>query len=261
MLQELGEGVFRLNYESLHLNIGVVLGADGVLLIDTRSSQVEARELREDVRRLTSLPVRWVVNTHWHWDHAFGNSVFGGADLWGHRLCRVGLENHGEEMIGRAGEYFPDRVEEFKAVEIVPPDHLFEDTATLDLGNRLVRLSYHGVAHTDADIIVDLPDDDVVFMGDLVEEGAPPAFGDSYPLAWPGTLRQGFPARTSVVPGHGSTVNADFVTGQAEELDAVASLAAAVVAGELSAEEAASGGPYPAAVMQTAFGRALEVAA
>ena len=120
-------------------------------------------------------------------------------------------------------------------------------------------LSYHGIAHTDSDIVVDLPEDDVVFLGDLVEEGAPPAFGDSYPEAWPETLRRGFVPRRAVVPGHGRSVDAAFVAEQLEELEEVASLAREVVAGEVVVDVAAAKGPYSPDVMRAALGRALEV--
>ena len=170
------------------------------------------------------------------------------------------MVTRGEEMIVRAGEYFPDRTEEFGEVEIVPPDRLFDEAVTLDLGNRPVKLSYHGLAHTDADIIVELPDDDVVFMGDLIEQGAPPAFGDSYPEQWPGSLRRGFVPRSSVVPGHGQTVDPVFVEEQLDELEAVANLARAVIEGDKSADTVIRSGPYPADVMRGAIARAIEVA-
>lgn len=73
---ELAEGVFRRRYESLDLNIGLVVGGDGALVIDTRASHGQARVLRQDIRKVTSEPVRWVINTHYHWDHVFGNTMF-----------------------------------------------------------------------------------------------------------------------------------------------------------------------------------------
>lgn len=74
MFQELSDGVFRRHFESLRLNIGAVIVEEGVVVIDTRASHVEADELRDELRILTQLPVRWVVDTHWHWDHTFGNA-------------------------------------------------------------------------------------------------------------------------------------------------------------------------------------------
>jgi glyoxylase-like metal-dependent hydrolase (beta-lactamase superfamily II) len=83
VFDQLADGVFRRRYASLDLNIGVVIGDEGVLIVDTRASHVEADELRSDLRALTAKPVLWVIDTHWHWDHTFGNARFPGAEIWG----------------------------------------------------------------------------------------------------------------------------------------------------------------------------------
>jgi glyoxylase-like metal-dependent hydrolase (beta-lactamase superfamily II) len=257
MFDQIGEGVFRRRYQSLDLNIGVVLGEDGVLLVDTRGTSREADELVAELRTLTDLPVRWVVNTHWHWDHTFGNSRFSSAEIWGHELCRVGLEQHGDEMRESAIEWMgPRHRDEIVETEILAPENTFAESASLEIGRRVV-LGYHGFGHTDADILVDIPDADVVFMGDLVEESAPPAFGDSHPIDWPITLEVASSnARGVVVPGHGEVVDPAFVRSQQEELAAVADVATAFIRGELDLEEAIQGGPYPVATMRTAMLRA-----
>lgn len=121
-------------------------------------------------------------------------------------------------------------------------------------------MSYHGLGHTDADIVVSVPDADVAFFGDLVEEGAPPSFGDSYPVAWPLTLSlaaDDLPG--TVVPGHGDVVGQSFVRSQHEELTAVADLATALLGGELVFEEAVRAGPYREEVMRSAMLRAQAV--
>jgi glyoxylase-like metal-dependent hydrolase (beta-lactamase superfamily II) len=166
MFDQLAEGVYRRRYESLDLNVGVVVGEDAVLVVDTRSSHREAADLLEELTRLTPQPVRWVVNTHWHWDHVFGNAVFSGAEVWGHELCQIALTTHGEEMKAAAKEWLPaGRHSEIDAVEIVPPMQTFAERASLEVG-RSIELSYHGFGHTDADIIVTVPDVDVSFFGD-----------------------------------------------------------------------------------------------
>ena len=255
MFDELGVGVFRRRYESLDLNVGVVFGEDGVMVIDTRSTHAEAQELIDDLRTLTELPVRWVVNTHWHWDHAFGNALFGEAAIWGHELCVPALIRLGDRMKEDAKGWLPPEAhDEVAAVEIVAPDQTFSERASLAIG-RDVILTYHGLAHTNADIVVRVPDADVAFFGDMIEEGAPPNFGDSHPEIWPGTLRLasvGFPALA--VPGHGDVVGEAFVLAQTEELEAVATLASAYVAGDESALSVA--GPYPRDVMASALHRA-----
>lgn len=94
--QEIGTNVYRRQYEHLDLNVGAVIGSGGLLVVDTRASHHQGRELQADLKKLTRLPVRWVVNTHFHWDHCWGNAVFQSAELWGHVNCRHELEVNGE---------------------------------------------------------------------------------------------------------------------------------------------------------------------
>src|SRR5687767_11003283 len=82
--QEVGDRVFTLHYDFFDQQIGVVLGGRDVLVIDTRSTPAQAREIVADLRRLTRDPVSIVVDTHWHFDHTFGNSLFRPAAIWGH---------------------------------------------------------------------------------------------------------------------------------------------------------------------------------
>jgi glyoxylase-like metal-dependent hydrolase (beta-lactamase superfamily II) len=260
MFQEIGDGVFRRRFDSLDLNVGVVIGEDGLLIVDTRASHREAAELCDELAGFSDLPVRWVVNTHWHWDHAFGNALFPSADIWGHELSQLALAQHGDEMRSGAKEWLPaSRHHEIDEVEIVAPNKTFSDEVSLAIG-REVRLTYHGLGHTDADIIIRVPDAGVAFFGDLIEEGGPPNFGDSHPVAWPLTLRlaaEGMPA--VAVPGHGDIVDETFVEAQHEELVAVADLATAYVSGEMALEEASGSGPYSAEVMTSALLRAQAV--
>lgn len=258
MFQELGNGVFRRRYDSLDLNVGVVVSEVGVLVVDTRASHVEAGELLDDLRSLTALPVRWVVDTHWHWDHTFGNSRFGEAEIWGHELCRKRLIEHGVSMRQDASDWFPDRRDEFEEVLITPPGMVFGDTARIDLGSIVVALSYHGLGHTDADIVVSVGD--VRFMGDLLEEGAPPVFDDGYPLSWPSTLESALEPSASVfVPGHGDVMSPTAARVQLEEIEEVARLARACVEQGSPVAEVARLGPYPEEVMTSALERALLV--
>jgi glyoxylase-like metal-dependent hydrolase (beta-lactamase superfamily II) len=262
VFDELADGVFRRRYESLDLNIGVIIGEDGVLVIDTRASEREAAELLAELGGLTPKPVRWVVNTHWHWDHAYGNAVFEDAEIWGHELCQIALETRGEEMKAAAKKWLPEaNHDEIDQVRIVPPTKTFSEQATVAIG-RSVELRYHGFAHTDNDIVVTIPHGDVAFFGDLIEEGAPPNFGDSHPVAWPLTLRLASDSLPStIVPGHGDVVDPAFVDAQHQELVEVAELSTRFVAGEIELDEASAQGPYDAEVMRGALLRAQAVTA
>jgi glyoxylase-like metal-dependent hydrolase (beta-lactamase superfamily II) len=258
MFDELADGVFRRRYESLDVNIGIVIGDEGVLVVDTRASHAEADELRSDLSTLTKKPVRWVIDTHWHWDHTFGNARFTGAEIWGHHLCRKAMVERGDSMKEDAAAWWPDRLAEIDEVLITPPTKVFEDTTRLELGGVKVGLSYHGLGHTDADIVITVGD--VGFLGDLVEEGAPPVFDDGYPLVWPATLRSAFDMGSgTIVPGHGDVLDHRGAESQLGEIEAVAMIARRCLDEGLPVEEAARLGPYPEDVMMSALTRALDV--
>jgi glyoxylase-like metal-dependent hydrolase (beta-lactamase superfamily II) len=253
-----GDGVFSKRYESLDLNIGAVVCGDGVLVVDTRAHYGQARELLADLARITPHPVRWVVNTHHHWDHTFGNAVLLPAPIWGHERCAEALRLRGERMRREVKEWAPAYAHLFDDVVITPPDRTFDRAATLTLAGRVVELQYLGRGHTDNDIVVAVPDAGVVFAGDLVEESGPPAFHDAFPLEWPDTLSELLPLVTGpVVPGHGAVADGAFVAAQQQDLFEVARLALECHAAGMTVQQAAAaGGPYPRDTLETAFGRA-----
>jgi glyoxylase-like metal-dependent hydrolase (beta-lactamase superfamily II) len=246
--QEVGDRVYRFRYRSLDLNVGAVLGDDEVLVVDTRSFAAEAIELLADLRALTPLPCRQVVNTHWHYDHCYGNATLRPAAIWGHRRCIERLRRGDEERRRELLADQPEIAEELAAVVLDPPDRLVDDTGTaLEVGGRRVELRWCGRGHTDHDLVVVVPDAGVVFAGDLVEEGAPPSYGtDAFPLEWPATLDRLLElAPPAVVPGHGDVVGHGFVGGQREELAAMAVLCRRVAAGELAVGAAVQAAPFP----------------
>lgn len=222
--REVGDRVLVRRHADLDLNCGLVIGDGGCLVVDTRSHLGHGRELADAVRTVTPLP--WtVVNTHAHFDHCFGNAVFRPAAVWGSRRCADTLRSDGEQQrravaaeLSAAGDPAAELV---AAAPIDPPDRLVDDVAVLDVGGRPVTLTCPGRGHTDGDLVVAV--DDVLFAGDLVEEGAPPAMEDAFPLEWPATLTAVLGlVRGPVVPGHGDVVDAAFVAGQRDELTALA---------------------------------------
>jgi len=256
VFDELGNGVFRRRYESLDLNIGVIVGETAVLVVDSRASHRQADELRTELASLTRLPVGWVVNTHYHWDHTWGNARFPEALLWGHEACRSGLLDDGEEMRKRVLESMP--VEHHDVVEeviITPPTETFATSASIDMGNRVVELGYYGRGHTNSDIVVSVPDAAVAFAGDLVEEGAPPSYGDAYPLDWATTL-EAASLTGVVVPGHGDVINAEYAANQRDEIAVVAATARDGHRTETPIDDLTHRGPYPPETMVIALTRA-----
>jgi glyoxylase-like metal-dependent hydrolase (beta-lactamase superfamily II) len=252
--REVGERVWVRRYEWLDQTIGVIGGADGLVVIDTRATHPMADELRADLQALGNQPLAAVVNTHGHWDHAFGNARFLPAPIWGHVRCATMIRERGEEMRARMIEEFPD--EPFDAVELTPPTELFEETATLDLGDRQVELRYLGRGHTDNDIVITVPDASVLFAGDLLENGAPPSFGDSYPIAWAETARVLLSLITGgVVPGHGDPSDLRFAERQTAELEELAVLARDAASGAIGLDEAMRRSPFPAETTAVAIER------
>ncbi len=257
--QEVGERVFRFRYRSLDLNVGAVLGDGEVLVVDTRGWAAEAEELLADLRTLTRFPCRQVVNTHAHFDHCFGNATLRPAAIWGHERCIEDLRDRGEEQRRAVMRGTREVAAALAAVRIDPPDRAVADAgATVEVGGRPVELRFCGRGHTDNDLVVLVPDAGVVFAGDLVEEGAPPSYGDAFPLEWPGTVDRLLElAPSSVVPGHGDVVGVDFVRRQRQELAAMADLCARVATGALPAAEALRRAPFPEDHARQALARAV----
>jgi glyoxylase-like metal-dependent hydrolase (beta-lactamase superfamily II) len=254
--QEVGDRVWVRRYESLDQTIGVIGGAAGLVVIDTRATHRLADALREDLRALPG-SLAAVINTHGHWDHTFGNARFAEMPIWGHVRCAAMITERGEEMRARLVEAYPAEAEDFREVVLTPPSKLFDDAAMLDLGDRQVAMRYLGRGHTDNDIVITVPEASVLFAGDLLENAPAPGFGDSYPVAWAATgiallgLVEG-----AVVPGHGDVVDRAFAERQVAELGDLAELAQAAINGSIGLDEAIRRSPFPAEPTGEALERA-----
>jgi glyoxylase-like metal-dependent hydrolase (beta-lactamase superfamily II) len=262
---EIGDRVFVRRYPFYDQNVGVILGRAEVLVIDTRSTYAQAREIQDDLRELTDAPVGVVVDTHGHFDHVFGNAIFRPATIWGHERCVTFMVRTGEARKRAIATEEPLLADELAEIVIDPPDRIFATHARIEVGGREVILRYLGRGHTDHDVVVDVPGTDVVFAGDLLENGNVPFFGDAYPLDWPATAAA-LAVRVSegtgvVVPGHGDQAGRAFVDAQAASFEALAEAARRVEAGELPLEEALATHPfpdYPPEDARRAFERALQ---
>ncbi len=258
---EIGDRVFVRRYAFYDQNIGVVLGDREALVIDTRSTYPQAREIQADLLELTLFPVTVVVDTHGHFDHAYGNHVFRPATIWGHERCVTFMERTGEARKPEIAREEPGLATDLAQVVIDPPDRTFAESATIEVGGRPLDLRYLGRGHTDHDIVIAVPGADVLFAGDLVEQGNVPFFGDGYPLDWVATSAAIVPLVSGViVPGHGDHAGPAFAQSQAASFAALASLAMDVHIGERSLEEAIAEHPFgdlPPEHATSAFKRAL----
>jgi glyoxylase-like metal-dependent hydrolase (beta-lactamase superfamily II) len=214
------------------VNVSVVGGDRGLLVVDTHASERAARAVAEQVRALPGEVVA-VVNTHEHFDHTFGNGVLAGpgVPVIAHETAAARTVEAGER-IQQAYDEEPDdpHREEVQATRIVPATETFSSARVVDLGDRQVELVHPGRGHTGGDLVVRVGDADVMLAGDLVEEsalrGGVPGFGpDCFPMEWPGTLDLVVSLLTGasvVVPGHGLPVDRDFVMEQRSAIGVVA---------------------------------------
>jgi glyoxylase-like metal-dependent hydrolase (beta-lactamase superfamily II) len=237
---EIADRCWVARFDFLDVNVGLVGGEHGLLVVDTHASEVEARRVVEQVRRLGVGDVVAVFNTHQHFDHTFGNVVFteeyDGPPIYAHEDAAAGLAISGPELQQEAAADPSDpRHAAIAITRIVQPTETFSSARVVDLGDRLVELVHPGRGHTGGDAVVRVGDADVVFAGDLVEESTQrrpeaasgvPGFGDDcFPMDWPATLDLLIGLLTAdsvVVPGHGVPVDKDFVDEQRNAIGVVA---------------------------------------
>jgi len=243
---EVGDATYVLNYRYLNQNIGVIVGRDEVAVIDTRSSPGQAREIQDDVRRITRLPVRQVIDTHGHADHAFGNATFRPATVWGHARCPDFMAQTGEQARRDTMKDLPAEGADIETMELDPPTRLVEEHATLDVGGRGVNLHYLGRGHTDHDLVIHLPDAGIAFAGDLVTKSKFPFFGDAFPLDFAATIEGiGRLAWETLVTGHGGLADRAYLALHLERVTTMATVARAAHAAGADWRDAVSRVPLP----------------
>jgi glyoxylase-like metal-dependent hydrolase (beta-lactamase superfamily II) len=256
---EVADRVYVLRYPVVDVNVTLVAGDDSCLLVDTLSTPDQARELLSLARPIMGAEPWSIVNTHHHFDHCFGNATLAAASpgpraIWAHEAAAAAMAVPDRARLAAEGYAPVDPVlaRQLAGVALQPPTALVSESSTVDLGGRAVRLAWLGRGHTAGDLVVHVPDADVVVAGDLVEESGPPSFDDAFPFEWPTTLAAVEALcgpSTVVVPGHGTPVGAGFVLGQLEELAALAEWIRDAHAASVEAEAAARAAPFGAAAL------------
>ena len=170
-------------------NTGIVVGDDAVMVIDTQATPVMAQDVIRRIRTVTDKPIRYVVLSHYHAVRVLGASGYAPEHVIASRDTYDLIVERGEADMKSEIERFPRL---FRAVESVPgltwPTIVFEKRMTLMMGKLRVEIMQLGRGHTKGDTVVWLPDDRVLFSGDLVEFDATPYTGDAYLKDWPATL-------------------------------------------------------------------------
>lgn len=219
---EVAPGLF-FQYHHAESNNAWLVTDDGVLVIDTRQHPKRAEELLAAIRKTTDKPIRWVVNTHAHGDHYFGNAVFKreGATFIAHRDTAGMMKQHyGLEQKRRQG-YFKQRGYDPKEVTLVLPDVTFDSNLTLTLGGRTVELLYMGAGQNPGDTFVRFPKEKVIFAGGPFSKNSwpNPSFTPSM-AAWGDILRKLAAMDVNVyLGGHGDIGNKSDVLQEAKMLE------------------------------------------
>jgi cyclase len=217
-------------------NTGFVVGADTVVAVDATSTERRNRALLDAIGAVTSTPVRTLVNTHHHGDHTNGNCLFTDATVIGHRRCRDGVL---AQVIGGLDAVFGSV--EWGDLTIRAPEVVFDDALTLYAGDVRVELHYIGTpAHTVGDVVAWLPEQRVLFTGDLV-------FNGGTPFMLMGSVAGGLDAlarlrefgATTLVPGHGPVCDAGGIDAVERYLRFVADVAVKARAAGLTPLETA----------------------
>jgi glyoxylase-like metal-dependent hydrolase (beta-lactamase superfamily II) len=229
----------------VNCNTAIVETDDGVLIVDSHSKPSAARAVVARVRELTAKPVRYVVNTHFHWDHWQGNETYPAAfghveiittDITREAMLRQGLkrvQDHVRTGPGEIGQLraalaaaaeparqaalrsdlaqAEEYLAEIRALRPALPTMAFERAMRMIRGDREIQLLHLGRAHTEGDVFVYLPREKVVITGDAVI-GWTPFMGDGYPQDWVGTLdRLADLDFEYMIMGHGGTAGKDWL--------------------------------------------------
>jgi glyoxylase-like metal-dependent hydrolase (beta-lactamase superfamily II) len=213
---ELAPSVFALTAEG-DPNSGVVIGDDSVLVIDARATPVMAKELVAHIRKVTDKPIRHVLLTHYHAVRVLGVAGYEErVNVIASDVARGMIMERGQQDMESEIQRFPRL---FRAKETIPgltwPNIVFHQSMTLWLGSREVQIIHAGRGHTKGDTIAWLPQEKVLFAGDLVEFGATPYCGDAHFGDWPGTLdRLAALSPRALVPGRGEALATPDQVGQ-----------------------------------------------
>jgi glyoxylase-like metal-dependent hydrolase (beta-lactamase superfamily II) len=215
-------------------NSGVIVGDDGVMVIDAQATPVMARQVIDRVAKVTDKPIKYVLLSHYHAVRVLGASAYKGAEILASAATRELIAERGQADMDSEIGRFPRL---FRAVESIPgltwPSITFPDQMSVWLGKREVRIMHIGRGHTAGDVVAYVPDANVVFSGDLVEYHSACYCGDAHFTDWPATLdRLAEFSAQALVPGRGAALKtaAQVADGIALTEDFLTTLYGAVTA-------------------------------
>lgn len=190
---------------SFGANAGIIIGKEGIVVVDTLISSKEAQRFIKDIRAVSDKPIRYVVNTHEHLDHSLGNADFIrlGAVVVSQTNCRNNAETEASTILQKAKNYgLTDEL--MQGTKVAVASLTFSDKMEIDLGDRKVELIYAGPSHTDGSILVYVPDTRALFAGDILFTNFHPNMRDADVKSWINVL--GYISTMDavyIIPGHG----------------------------------------------------------
>ena len=186
--QEVGRDLWAFTAEG-DPNSGVIIGDDSVMIIEAQATPRLARKVIEKVREVTDKPITHVALTHYHAVRVLGASAFGVQQIIMSDMARAMVAERGQEDWDSEFQRFPRLFEGHESIPgLTWPTTTFRDRMTVYLGNRRVDLMHLGRAHTAGDIVIHVPDENVMFTGDIVEYRSACYCGDGYFKDWSTTL-------------------------------------------------------------------------
>ncbi|MEL6986999.1 MAG: MBL fold metallo-hydrolase [Bacteroidota bacterium] len=204
---ELAPGAFGYTAEG-DPNSGVIIGDDSVMVIEAQATPRMAEDVIAKIRSVTDKPIKYLVLTHYHAVRVLGASAYQAEEIIASHKTWEMIMERGQQDWESEFQRFPRL---FRGHESIPgltfPSITFNEKMTVDLGNKKVEILNLGEGHTRGDAVVWLPEDRVLFAGDLVEYGATPYCGDAQLKNWAGTLQQLAALNPkALVPGRGEAL-------------------------------------------------------
>lgn len=240
-LKEIGPNIYAYITPEGGSNAGFAVCGEQVLVVDALMTPTLAQDFLRQIKRVTDKPLAFLVNSHYHGDHVFGNQFFLPAQIIAHVNVRRRLAQLGPDYAKQLGSRMPDLAQEMQQVRLTLPNVTYTDSLTLHLDGRTVEISYYGHAHTDGDSLVYFPAEKVLFAADILFRRIVPALMDGHCSSWISILDKldELPAEV-VVPGHGLLGTKADLKEQREFLAALRAEVTRCFEAEMTEEQAIS---------------------
>jgi len=190
---------------SFGANAGIIIGKDFLVAVDSLISAREAKRFLKDIKKVSKKPVKFLINTHYHLDHSLGNSEFAklGAVIIAHENDQENMQKAGEGMLQYAKQMGLS-AQDLKGTKLAYPTLTFGDRVTLYLGNNKVEILNLGPSHTTGSVLVYVPQEKVLFTGDLLFTDFHPFLGEANIEGWVKVLDYILALEVDkIIPGHG----------------------------------------------------------